>query len=151
MLFKAFYYTFFFTINLHCKHLNSQSNHFVMAVNSCVLTSPSCVTFDLSSQGDQGTDQSLGNQQTAVINLGVGGFMSPQAAGTTLPHTHTDKHTHTHPYTQIHIESTQRSLKHFSLFSPLTKQTDTMPLTGTNKRRFTNVHYCNDCTLVLCQ
>ncbi|KAM8897783.1 transcription factor SPT20 homolog isoform 3-T3 [Spinachia spinachia] len=30
--------------------------------------------------GDQGTDQSLGNQQTAVINLGVGGFMSPQAA-----------------------------------------------------------------------
>ncbi|XP_051256217.1 transcription factor SPT20 homolog isoform X5 [Dicentrarchus labrax] len=31
-------------------------------------------------QGDQGSDQSLGNQQTAVINLGVGGFMSPQAA-----------------------------------------------------------------------
>ncbi|XP_049895907.1 transcription factor SPT20 homolog isoform X1 [Epinephelus moara] len=30
--------------------------------------------------GDQGSDQSLGNQQTAVINLGVGGFMSPQAA-----------------------------------------------------------------------
>ncbi|XP_030010069.1 transcription factor SPT20 homolog isoform X4 [Sphaeramia orbicularis] len=30
--------------------------------------------------GDQGADQSLGNQQTAVINLGVGGFMSPQAA-----------------------------------------------------------------------
>lgn len=30
--------------------------------------------------GDQGLDQSLGNQQTAVINLGVGGFMSPQAA-----------------------------------------------------------------------
>ncbi|XP_053187783.1 transcription factor SPT20 homolog isoform X1 [Scomber japonicus] len=30
--------------------------------------------------GEQGTDQSLGNQQTAVINLGVGGFMSPQAA-----------------------------------------------------------------------
>uniref|UniRef100_A0A3Q4B7H0 Spt20-like SEP domain-containing protein n=1 Tax=Mola mola TaxID=94237 RepID=A0A3Q4B7H0_MOLML len=29
--------------------------------------------------GDQGSDQSLGNQQTAVINLGVGGFMSPQA------------------------------------------------------------------------
>ncbi|XP_017273687.1 transcription factor SPT20 homolog isoform X1 [Kryptolebias marmoratus] len=29
---------------------------------------------------DQGSDQSLGNQQTAVINLGVGGFMSPQAA-----------------------------------------------------------------------
>lgn len=29
---------------------------------------------------DQGPDQSLGNQQTAVINLGVGGFMSPQAA-----------------------------------------------------------------------
>ncbi|KAF7206856.1 transcription factor SPT20 homolog isoform X1 [Nothobranchius furzeri] len=28
---------------------------------------------------DQGSDQSLGNQQTAVINLGVGGFMSPQA------------------------------------------------------------------------
>uniref|UniRef100_A0A671WN27 SPT20 homolog, SAGA complex component n=1 Tax=Sparus aurata TaxID=8175 RepID=A0A671WN27_SPAAU len=51
--------------------------------------------------GDQGTDQSLGNQQTAVINLGVGGFMSPQAAGTTLPHTHTHMHTHTpsHKYT----------------------------------------------------
>uniref|UniRef100_A0A3Q2WGE6 SPT20 homolog, SAGA complex component n=1 Tax=Haplochromis burtoni TaxID=8153 RepID=A0A3Q2WGE6_HAPBU len=31
-------------------------------------------------QSDQGSDQSLGNQQTAVINLGVGGFMSPQAA-----------------------------------------------------------------------
>ncbi|KAK7925964.1 hypothetical protein WMY93_008274 [Mugilogobius chulae] len=30
--------------------------------------------------GDQGTDQSLGNQQTAVINLGVGSFMSPSAA-----------------------------------------------------------------------
>ncbi|XP_037324319.2 transcription factor SPT20 homolog isoform X4 [Pungitius pungitius] len=30
--------------------------------------------------GDQGSDQSLGNQQTAVINLGVGGFMSSQAA-----------------------------------------------------------------------
>ncbi|XP_051903039.1 transcription factor SPT20 homolog isoform X2 [Hippocampus zosterae] len=30
--------------------------------------------------GDQGADPSLGNQQTAVINLGVGGFMSPQAA-----------------------------------------------------------------------
>ncbi|XP_068600396.1 transcription factor SPT20 homolog [Brachionichthys hirsutus] len=30
--------------------------------------------------GDQGSDHSLGNQQTAVINLGVGGFMSPQAA-----------------------------------------------------------------------
>ncbi|XP_072302014.1 transcription factor SPT20 homolog isoform X1 [Eucyclogobius newberryi] len=29
---------------------------------------------------DQGTDQSLGNQQTAVINLGVGSFMSPSAA-----------------------------------------------------------------------
>ncbi|XP_043995954.1 transcription factor SPT20 homolog isoform X10 [Gambusia affinis] len=29
---------------------------------------------------DQGSDQSLGNQQTAVINLGVGGFMSPQTA-----------------------------------------------------------------------
>uniref|UniRef100_H3CX35 SPT20 homolog, SAGA complex component n=1 Tax=Tetraodon nigroviridis TaxID=99883 RepID=H3CX35_TETNG len=29
---------------------------------------------------DQGSDQSLGNQQTAVINLGVGSFMSPQAA-----------------------------------------------------------------------
>uniref|UniRef100_A0A087YE14 SPT20 homolog, SAGA complex component n=1 Tax=Poecilia formosa TaxID=48698 RepID=A0A087YE14_POEFO len=29
---------------------------------------------------DQGTDQSLGNQQTAVINLGVGSFMSPQTA-----------------------------------------------------------------------
>ncbi|XP_047463376.1 transcription factor SPT20 homolog isoform X6 [Mugil cephalus] len=31
-------------------------------------------------QSDQGSDQSLGNQQTAVINLGVGGFMSSQAA-----------------------------------------------------------------------
>ncbi|XP_068187656.1 transcription factor SPT20 homolog isoform X5 [Antennarius striatus] len=31
-------------------------------------------------QGETGSDQSLGNQQTAVINLGVGGFMSPQAA-----------------------------------------------------------------------
>ncbi|XP_034034169.1 transcription factor SPT20 homolog isoform X3 [Thalassophryne amazonica] len=30
--------------------------------------------------GDQGSDQSLGNQQTAVINLGVGGFMSSPAA-----------------------------------------------------------------------
>lgn len=30
--------------------------------------------------GDQGTDQNLGNQQTAVINLGVGSFMSPSAA-----------------------------------------------------------------------
>ncbi|XP_054611879.1 transcription factor SPT20 homolog isoform X3 [Dunckerocampus dactyliophorus] len=30
--------------------------------------------------GDQGTDPSLGNQQTAVINLGVGSFMSSQAA-----------------------------------------------------------------------
>ncbi|XP_078121399.1 transcription factor SPT20 homolog isoform X5 [Sander vitreus] len=30
--------------------------------------------------GDQGSEQSLGNQQTAVINLGVGGFMSPQGA-----------------------------------------------------------------------
>lgn len=30
--------------------------------------------------GEQGSDQSLGNQQTAVINLGVGSFMSPQAA-----------------------------------------------------------------------
>ncbi|XP_038134731.1 transcription factor SPT20 homolog isoform X2 [Cyprinodon tularosa] len=30
--------------------------------------------------GDQGSDQSLGNQQTAVINLGVGSFMPPQAA-----------------------------------------------------------------------
>ncbi|KAG7269976.1 hypothetical protein CRUP_021831, partial [Coryphaenoides rupestris] len=30
--------------------------------------------------GDQGLEQSLGNQQTAVINLGVGGFMSPQGA-----------------------------------------------------------------------
>lgn len=30
--------------------------------------------------GDQGSEQSLGNQQTAVINLGVGGFMSQQAA-----------------------------------------------------------------------
>ncbi|XP_024921472.1 transcription factor SPT20 homolog isoform X3 [Cynoglossus semilaevis] len=30
--------------------------------------------------GEQGSDPSLGNQQTAVINLGVGGFMSPQAA-----------------------------------------------------------------------
>ncbi|XP_035998920.1 transcription factor SPT20 homolog isoform X1 [Fundulus heteroclitus] len=29
---------------------------------------------------DQGSDQSLGNQQTAVINLGVGGFMPPQTA-----------------------------------------------------------------------
>ncbi|XP_023198147.1 transcription factor SPT20 homolog isoform X3 [Xiphophorus maculatus] len=29
---------------------------------------------------DQGSDQSLGNQQTAVINLGVGSFMSPQTA-----------------------------------------------------------------------
>ncbi|XP_078786915.1 transcription factor SPT20 homolog isoform X13 [Oryzias latipes] len=29
---------------------------------------------------DPGSDQSLGNQQTAVINLGVGGFMSSQAA-----------------------------------------------------------------------
>ncbi|KAF7665897.1 hypothetical protein LDENG_00128270 [Lucifuga dentata] len=29
---------------------------------------------------DQVSEQSLGNQQTAVINLGVGGFMSPQAA-----------------------------------------------------------------------
>ncbi|XP_011609973.1 transcription factor SPT20 homolog isoform X4 [Takifugu rubripes] len=29
---------------------------------------------------DQGSEQSLGNQQTAVINLGVGSFMSPQAA-----------------------------------------------------------------------
>ncbi|XP_053703281.1 transcription factor SPT20 homolog isoform X1 [Synchiropus splendidus] len=28
--------------------------------------------------GDQGSDQNLGSQQTAVINLGVGGFMSPQ-------------------------------------------------------------------------
>ncbi|XP_078786914.1 transcription factor SPT20 homolog isoform X12 [Oryzias latipes] len=31
-------------------------------------------------QSDPGSDQSLGNQQTAVINLGVGGFMSSQAA-----------------------------------------------------------------------
>ncbi|XP_077402679.1 transcription factor SPT20 homolog isoform X1 [Vanacampus margaritifer] len=30
--------------------------------------------------GDQAADPSLSNQQTAVINLGVGGFMSPQAA-----------------------------------------------------------------------
>ncbi|KAM6983994.1 transcription factor SPT20 homolog isoform 4-T4 [Tautogolabrus adspersus] len=30
--------------------------------------------------GEQGSDPSLGNQQTAVINLGVGSFMSPQAA-----------------------------------------------------------------------
>ncbi|CAL9685190.1 unnamed protein product [Knipowitschia caucasica] len=30
--------------------------------------------------GDQGTDQSLANQQTAVINLGVGSFMSSSAA-----------------------------------------------------------------------
>ncbi|XP_061155017.1 transcription factor SPT20 homolog isoform X5 [Syngnathus typhle] len=30
--------------------------------------------------GDQGADASLANQQTAVINLGVSGFMSPQAA-----------------------------------------------------------------------
>ncbi|XP_061658894.1 transcription factor SPT20 homolog isoform X1 [Syngnathoides biaculeatus] len=30
--------------------------------------------------GDQSVEPSLGNQQTAVINLGVGGFMSPQAA-----------------------------------------------------------------------
>uniref|UniRef100_A0A8D3B9I7 SPT20 homolog, SAGA complex component n=1 Tax=Scophthalmus maximus TaxID=52904 RepID=A0A8D3B9I7_SCOMX len=49
--------------------------------------------------GDQGLDQSLGNQQTAVINLGVGGFMSPQAAGMNhqlpLTHTHTNTHTHT--------------------------------------------------------
>ncbi|XP_055082444.1 transcription factor SPT20 homolog isoform X2 [Periophthalmus magnuspinnatus] len=30
--------------------------------------------------GDQSGDQSLGNQQTAVINLGVGSFMSPSAA-----------------------------------------------------------------------
>lgn len=47
----------------------------------------------LSLQGDQGSDQSIGNQQTAVINLG--GFMSPQAAGMTPPHTHT-RHTNTH-------------------------------------------------------
>uniref|UniRef100_A0A672YL54 Spt20-like SEP domain-containing protein n=1 Tax=Sphaeramia orbicularis TaxID=375764 RepID=A0A672YL54_9TELE len=39
-----------------------------------------CVRSSLCFQGDQGADQSLGNQQTAVINLGVGGFMSPQAA-----------------------------------------------------------------------
>ncbi|XP_065819079.1 transcription factor SPT20 homolog isoform X4 [Labrus bergylta] len=30
--------------------------------------------------GEQGSDPSVGNQQTAVINLGVGSFMSPQAA-----------------------------------------------------------------------
>lgn len=30
--------------------------------------------------GDQVADQNLGNQQTAVINLGVGGFMTPSAA-----------------------------------------------------------------------
>ena len=45
-------------------------------------------------QGDQ-LDLTLGNQQTAVINLGVGGFMSPQAAGMTQIHT----------YTQICIKS----------------------------------------------
>uniref|UniRef100_A0A672GBQ5 Spt20-like SEP domain-containing protein n=1 Tax=Salarias fasciatus TaxID=181472 RepID=A0A672GBQ5_SALFA len=43
---------------------------------------------------DQGSDQSLGNQQTAVINLGVGGFMSPQAAGMRHTNTHTDRKTH---------------------------------------------------------
>uniref|UniRef100_A0A8C4E025 SPT20 homolog, SAGA complex component n=1 Tax=Dicentrarchus labrax TaxID=13489 RepID=A0A8C4E025_DICLA len=41
----------------------------------------------------QGSDQSLGNQQTAVINLGVGGFMSPQAAGMTHTRTQTQKYT----------------------------------------------------------
>uniref|UniRef100_A0A4W6FPY1 SPT20 homolog, SAGA complex component n=1 Tax=Lates calcarifer TaxID=8187 RepID=A0A4W6FPY1_LATCA len=44
-------------------------------------------------QGDQGSDQSLGNQQTAVINLGVGGFMSPQAAG--MNHLPSVTHTNT--------------------------------------------------------
>ncbi|CAL8265528.1 unnamed protein product [Merluccius merluccius] len=34
----------------------------------------------LGGMGEQGVEQSLGNQQTAVINLGVGGFMSPQGA-----------------------------------------------------------------------
>uniref|UniRef100_A0A3B5PWA8 SPT20 homolog, SAGA complex component n=1 Tax=Xiphophorus maculatus TaxID=8083 RepID=A0A3B5PWA8_XIPMA len=41
---------------------------------------------------DQGSDQSLGNQQTAVINLGVGSFMSPQTAG----RSHTDSPTQQH-------------------------------------------------------
>lgn len=45
-------------------------------------------------QSDQGSEQSLGNQQTAVINLGVGSFMSPQAAGI-CHHTCAPKHTHT--------------------------------------------------------
>ncbi|CAF89449.1 unnamed protein product, partial [Tetraodon nigroviridis] len=44
---------------------------------------------------DQGSDQSLGNQQTAVINLGVGSFMSPQAAGICHPRTGTQKLPHT--------------------------------------------------------
>lgn len=36
--------------------------------------------------GMGGPDQGLGGQQTAVINLtGVGGFMSPQAAGMDAP------------------------------------------------------------------
>lgn len=43
----------------------------------------------MSLQCDQGADQSLGNQQTAVINLGVGSFVSPQAAGATTPDMHT--------------------------------------------------------------
>lgn len=63
-----------------------------------------CLTSDLFLQGDQGSEQSLGNQQTAVINLGVGGFMSPQTAGVYL-HSHPQSQTHT-PNKHMHTFST---------------------------------------------